>query len=65
MNVDFFQDDNGVIWFYFANKIFIRESKQQSVLALEAPQIIKSTPLNKETKPKQLNMRSKQYMEDI
>lgn len=27
MNVDFFQDDNGLIWFFFANKIYIRESK--------------------------------------
>lgn len=27
MNADFYQDDNGLIWFYFANKIFIRESK--------------------------------------
>ena len=27
MNADFYQDDNGVIWFYFANNIFIREAK--------------------------------------
>jgi hypothetical protein len=28
MQADFYQDDNGLIWFYYARKIIVREPKQ-------------------------------------
>ncbi len=28
MQADFYQDDNGLIWFYYARKIILREPKQ-------------------------------------